>query len=334
MARPLAIASAVGLLLLLPSAAPAGDEAHVVSSITWISWAPGGTILFDAGGVGSIGPDGTRFELLNTRGAHGAWFPDGGWIAVTIGDTGIGIIDVMDGRPRLRRLTRTGSMPVWGKGGTSGIAYASPRGIRVVGSDGSNDHLAIALRHGQNFRREYDWSADGRELVFSACLRPVPDGEICPDAVYRAPLARPSSRRRVSPGRGTCPDMSSRGAIAYNTPTALVVRPRHARPRIAVARPASCGTWSPDGGLLAVEGRKSLIVARADGRSRRRVAVLPPLPTCCAVSRAPAPVWSPDGRAIAVARPIEGRDTRIGYRLYVVDAATGRVRLIVTTPYG
>jgi dipeptidyl aminopeptidase/acylaminoacyl peptidase len=327
-------AAALGLAFLpfaLTASASAQPHVRVNSGITWISWAPGSTILFDGAGVQSIRPDGSRLQLLSRRGAHGSWAPDGGWFAVTIGDTGIGVLKV--GRPGLSRLTRAGSMPVWSPSGDR-IAYRSLTGIRVVRRDGSNDHLAVALRNGQNFTREYDWSPDGRELVFSACLRPVRDGEICPDAVYRAPLARPRERRRVSPGGGTCPDMSSRGAIAYTTSTGLVIRPAGAGPRIAVTRPASCGAWSPDGRLLAVDGKRSLIVARADGTARRRLAVLPPLPTCCDVSRASAPVWSPDSRSIAVARPIEGRETRIAYRLYVVDVATGRARLIVTTPYG
>jgi Tol biopolymer transport system component len=330
-------AAALGVLLAaaalsLPGGGAARSQAQVGGVIDWISWAPGATILFDGQGVHSISADGTRVQLMSARGGHGSWSPSRGSIAVTYAGWGIALAEL--GRRGLRRLTRAGNSPVWSPSGDR-IAYAAIDGIRVVRRDGSNDHLAIPLRRGQNFTRENDWSPDGRRLVFSACLRGVAEGQVCPDAVYTAPLARPRARRRISPGGGTCPDSSPSGAVAYNSPNGIaVVAAPGAKPRIAVARAASCATWSPDGRLLAVEGRRSLIVARADARARRRLVSLPPLPTCCAFPQAAAPVWSPDGRMIAVARPIEGREATVSYRLYVVSVATGRARVIVRTAYG
>jgi Tol biopolymer transport system component len=311
----------------LPGAGSARSKGHQRWGFDWVAWAPGTSILFDADGTRELVPDGRGARRLLPNGYKAQWSPDRRRLAVVFGGPG-GIAVAELGKPGLRSLTRSGFNPVWSPTGDR-IAYnggAVFDHVRVVRPDGSGDHVAVPLRFGQNVTRENDWSPDGRRLVFSACLRPVQEGLDCSDAVFVAELARPRVRRRISPGQGTCPDWSSAGAIAYRTGGSVAVVPWvGARPRLAIRRASSCPAWSPDGSLLAAEGPRSLIVARADGRSRRRLTTLPPSPI------APAPAWSPDGRHLAVARAVEPRRGRTQYRLYVVEVRTSRKRIVMQT---
>jgi hypothetical protein len=323
----------LGSALLLAGAGGAGSQARPAWTIDWIAWAPGSSILFHGNGTHSIRADGSGSRRLLPRGYGASWAPDRRSLAVQFGEGGIAVAELR--RSGLRRLTRGGFNPIWSPTGDR-IAYQDSLfdDVRVVRADGSGDRIAIPLRFGQNFTRENDWSPDGRKLVFSACLRPVPEGQACPDAVYVADLARPANRRRISPNRGTCPDWSATGAIAFlDGGGVAVVRSLGSRPQRVLRSAASCPAWSPDGSRLAVEGPRSLLVARADGRSRYRLTTLPPLPCCTSYPNAPAPAWSPDGRRIAVARVL-GHPQRVDllqYRIYVVDVRTRKKRIVVQT---
>lgn len=299
-------------------------------TIDWIFWAPGATILFNARWLQSIRGDGSGLQRMSMRGWRGSWSPDLHAIAVNRSD-GIGVIH-LDGRG-MQPLTREGNSPVWSPSGDR-IAYSYFGDIRVVRADGSGDHLAVPLRFGENFDREFGWSSDGRQMVFSACLRRVPDGEECPDAVYTAELAHPRIRHRISPGRGTCPDWGRTGAIAYRAGHGVAIARPRTRPRIVLARAFSCPTWSPDGRSLAVDGARKLVVISVDGVSRRSLGSFPPLPTCCASPAPPGPVWSPDGRFVAVVRTVQNRQSQVSYLLYVLRVRNGRANLIVQTPFG
>jgi Tol biopolymer transport system component len=325
------------MLAALTTATPAVPAPQrVQGDIAWITWAPGSTILFDAGdGAYSVRPDGSGLRRL--AGQHPVWAPDGDRIAVDVGDFP-GSIAVMNADGSGAHRVRKGGMyPVWSPSGDR-IAATTTRRILVMNRDGTAVRTIAALRWGQDFWRELDWSPDGSRVVFSQCIRYVREGDLCSgdrrEGTFTASANRALGPKRKVATHAGCPDWAPGRRIAVAGGRAVrTLWPDGSRTRVAVPRSRSCGAWSPDGRLVAVETEGALILARADGSARWRVRNLPPPPVNLASPVAPAPAWSPDGKWIAVACTVGNPKRGTSSRIYVIRVRDGRARVIVRTPF-
>jgi len=263
--------------------------------------------------------------------------PNGTQIAADMGDFP-GSIVVMNADGSGAHRLRTGGMyPVWSPSGNR-IALTTTRRILVMNADGSAVRTIAALRWGQDFWRELDWSPDGSQVVFSQCLRYVPEGDLCSgdrrEGTFTASANRTLGPKRMVATAAGCPDWAPGPRIAVAGRLAVhTVEPDGSRAHVAIPRPRACGAWSPDGRLLAAETEGGLILAKADSSARWRVRRLPPPPFNLASPVAPAPAWSPDGKWIAVACTVGNPERGTSSRIYVIRVRDGRTRLIVRTPF-
>ncbi len=171
------------------------------------------------------------------------------------------------------------------------------------------------------FVREFSYSPDGRDLLFSGSFGPR-------SAVFRSTRAG-DGPRAVSDTSG----WHQWGAWAPDGRRLVYVAQRDSLPRLRVrdvatgaehlltADAAGEGTpaWSPDGRQIAygrrVGGRMQLWLVRADGRGARAIGG----PEGDEYN----PEWSPDGRWIAYYRSFEGTDSLVLMR------ADGRERRVI-----
>jgi Tol biopolymer transport system component len=326
----------LGLALGATGPGAARPDVKVNGDIDWISWAPGSTILFDAfSGSYSVRPDGSGLRRID--GQHPVWAPDASRIAVDVGDFP-GSIVVMNGDGSgAHRIRKGGMYPVWSPSGDR-IAATTTRRILTMNADGTAVRKVAALRWGQDFWRELDWSPDGSRVVFSRCLRFVPEGDLCSgdrrEGTFTASADRTLGPTRKIATAAGCPDWAPGRRMAVAGRRAVsIVAPDGSRAHVAVSRPRGCGAWSPDGRLVAVETSGALILAKADGSERWRLHKLPPPPFNLSSPVAPAPAWSPDGKWIAVACTVGNPTRGTSSRIYVIRVRDGRARVIVRTPF-
>ena len=330
--RNLVLGIAIIVLLTANTAAPAPQR--MGNLIGWISWAPGPTILFEADNIYSVRGDGTGLRTL-PRLEHPVWSPGGTQIAGDVGDPPGSIFIMNADGSDSHRIRAGGMFPAWSPSGDR-IAATTRYRILVMNADGRSVRKVAALRFGQDSRRELDWSPDGSRVVFSHCLWSVPDGDFCAGrraGVYTVSAARQLGKKRRVLNGTDCPDWAPAGRIAVGSRGGAIrtVAPNGSRLRVAIARPLNCSSWSPDGLLVAAETYRGLVLAKADGTARWRLHKLPP--GNAEIEGPPAPVWSPDGKWIAVARLVQNSAEKISSRIYVINVRDGRARLIVRTPY-
>jgi dipeptidyl aminopeptidase/acylaminoacyl peptidase len=315
-------------------AAPAeGHDARfrVTGVIDWVTWAPGQTILFQAHqGVLSIQPDGSGLRrIAGPNASRASWSPTRAAIVMTLGE---GVAVAPPEGKRLRKIRRQGDYPAWSPSGDR-IAFNAGRFVRVMDADGSDARVRGSGGYSTSFLSGPRWSPTGRQLAYGACTRRVPESDFCEhvkrgSGVFVSSADRRGRDRRVAYGH--CPDWSARGLLAYNGARGVVIsRPDGSARRLAIGVPLRCSSWSPDGRLVAAETERGVVVA-GSGRARL-VARLPPLPPDCDLFASSPPAWSPDGRSIALPRPV-GTCDRQSFRLYVIRVRDGKARIIVRTP--
>ena len=170
-----------------------------------------------------------------------------------------------------------------------------------TGPDDSWDASGITLHRADGTRirrltrgndRYPSWSPSGRRLAF-ARTRVSSDGLLEGSRIYT--IGRSGKGQRLLTKTGFDPAWSSRGEIAYEFRSDIVVTdPRGQRTRTLVTR-ADDPDWSPHGDRLVFDRCRGdhcgLFVIRADGTGLRRVYVTR--------GDLENPVWSPDGRRIA-----------------------------------
>jgi Tol biopolymer transport system component len=216
---------------------------------------------------------------------------------------------------------RNGSLPSVSPDG-SHIAFVSSRGgdedLFVISADGTGE---AQLTHTPEEEGGVGWTADGKQIVFSVFASDAshlysidPDGK---------------NRREIGhvPGRG--PVLSPDGKrLLYMAGTWTATRLMVAALDGSSARPIPTGSpvawnnhWSSDGGRIAFTGRDdssgnlTVFVMNADGSERRQV-------THVAREEGAAqwPVWSPDGRQLAI--QVSGRKLHTAH-IWVVEVASG-----------
>jgi Tol biopolymer transport system component len=333
---PAVLVAVAALAAGAAATAPSAPPPQVAGEIVWVSWATGPAILFESNGVWSVRPNGTGLRRLTAvEGGEPSWSPNGRRIALSWGDAGIAVMNP-DGSGLRHIRRREGMTPMWSPDGER-IAFTTPRGVWTIGADGRGLRRVASLRYGIDPAREHDWSQDGNQIVFSQCLRRVPQGQLChatrgASAVFTASAERSGPARRISRGHGWCPDWGTDGRMAYNSFDAIVVsRANGSAPRNRLRAPQGCSDWAPSGRLLAVQSKRGVMLANATGGRSWRLAALPALPKSSPYLGAPSTAWSPDGRWIAVARPVQGPDEQVSFRLYAVNVQTGRARVLLQT---
>ena len=223
------------------------------------------------------------------------------------------------------RAVANGELPVVSPDG-SRLAFLSNRGgaqdVFVIGTDGTGEKQ---LTNTPEEEGNPGWTADGKRVLFSVFANDTsrlysidPEGKTMREIAKvpgRGPALSPDGKRIVSmAGSWTAmrlmlssPDGSNAKRINDGASIAWNVH------------------WSPDGKRLAFTGRPAdsgdglaVFVMNADGSGRRQVTHFAP-----ADGRAQWPVWSPDGRELAIqVNDLEARSCHI----WIVDAATGKAR--------
>lgn len=216
-----------------------------------------------------------------------------------------------------------GGLPVVSPDGRK-IAFVSDRGgtpdLFVIAADGTGE---FQLTHNPEPEAAVQWSADGRQVVFSVVSNSTshifaidPDGQHQREIGSlpgRAPELSPDGKRwlymagtwtatklMTSAIDGTDPKQLTDGSsIAWNN------------------------HWSPDGKVIAFTGRETpqselaAFVMNADGSATRKLTNIPP-----SEGGAQWPVWSRDGRRLAI--QVNSRLLKGSAHIWLVDVATGK----------
>jgi Tol biopolymer transport system component len=330
---------AVALLagLLLPEEAGRGERPaperplHVFPASwggpTWVSWAPGSTIVFRAGpALLSIDREGRTLRWLRAAVDEPVWSPSGKQLLVAADGSRWTFLLSADGR-HMHRIRST-YLPSWSPHGDR-LAFFWGGNVATVKIDGSSFRFGAPTFFGANWHSAPKWSPDGRQMIYAACVRPGegPCDLATPgrdSSVFVARVDRLGPGRLI--GRGQCPDWSSRGYLAYETKAGVVVsRADGSAGRVAFGDPLQCVSWSPDGRWVAGETKRGLVIA--DLRGTRLVARLPSLCNWTNYFMGSPPAWSPNGKWIAVPRQVGCLPPT--ERLYVVRVRDGQTRVLI-----
>jgi Tol biopolymer transport system component len=219
---------------------------------------------------------------------------------------------------------------------SSGQPIVSPDGSRIVftSNRGGADDVFVISADGRNERqltntRESEgnlaWAASGKQILFSVFkdntghLYEIDvDGKNQHELASvpgRAPTLSPDARRLVYMA-GTW------------TATRLMVSALDGTNAKQITDGSSIAWnnhWSPDGKLIAFTGRNdpkgelAVFVMNVDGSSRRQITHIPP-----EEGGAQWPVWSPDGRRLAI--QVNSRAQKNSAHIWIVDVATGQAQ--------
>jgi Tol biopolymer transport system component len=218
-----------------------------------------------------------------------------------------------------------GAQPVVSPRG-DGIAFLSNRAgaqdLYVISAKGSGEKR---LTQTAETEAGLQWSADGKEIVFSTLA----------DDISRIFAVDPKGKTRRELGEvpGRTPMLAPDGArVVFMagtwTATQLTVSALDGGQARAITDGSSIAWnnhWSPDGKRIAFTGRNdpdgevAVFVMNADGTSRRQVTHLAPQE-----GGAQWPVWSPDGRRLAV--QVNSRKEKGSAHIWVVEVQTGEAR--------
>jgi TolB protein len=132
------------------------------------------------------------------------WSPTGSLIAFSLYSKGsrafpLYVVDV-DGPSTVRRVAPFGYNPAWSPDGRR-LAFTNPRGIWIVGADGSGRRVIVSSRSYSNPRNPA-WSPDGKRIAFV-----VSTSSCCPGKLFV-----------VNPNRGRPRVLATRVDRAARTP--------------------------------------------------------------------------------------------------------------------
>jgi Tol biopolymer transport system component len=150
----------------------------------------------------------------------------------------------------------------------------------------------------------------GARLQYESIVSWTPSTDfVLTGAGHRILLTGPDGRVSRVVARGTAPDVSAFGVLAFvRRGSVYLRRPDGSARRLAAGHQPA---WSPGGSKVAFVRRDWIYTVRAAGGKPRRVA------------RGFHPTWSPDGRQIAFFREV-----RTGTYVHALTRGTGRVRRV------
>lgn len=232
------------------------------------------------------------------------------------------------------RPVTNGGLPVVSPRGKK-ITFVSDRGgtpdLFVINADGTRE---LQLTHTPEPEGAEQWSADGKQILFSSLTNNTshifaidPDGK---------------NQREIGSVPGRAPTLSPDGQrwlymAGTWTATRLMVSDldgSNAKQLTDGSSIAWNNHWSPDGKRIAFTGRDTpqselaVFVMNADGSSSRKLTNIP-----LAEGGAQWPVWSPDGRRLAI--QVNSRLQKNSAHIWIVDVATGRANKLAahSQPY-
>jgi Tol biopolymer transport system component len=212
----------------------------------------------------------------------------------------------------------------------SRIAFTSNRGgaddVFVISPSGTNEKQLTNTRESEG---NLAWAASSKQILFSVFKDNTshlygidPDGKNQYELASvpgRAPTLSPDGRRLVYMA-GTW------------TATRLMVSALDGTNAKQITDGSSIAWnnhWSPDGKLIAFTGRNgpkdelAVFVMNVDGSSPRQVTHIPP-----EEGGAQWPVWSPDGRRLAI--QVNSRAQKNSAHIWIIDVATGEAQKLAT----
>jgi Tol biopolymer transport system component len=214
------------------------------------------------------------------------------------------------------------------------IAFLSNRGgaedLYVIGADGTGEKQ---LTHSPDEETGIQWTADGKQIIYS----------VFKDDSSRIFAIRPDGTHQRELGRvpGRSPMLAPNGKrVVFMagtwTATKLMVSGLDGAKAVQINDGTSIAWnnhWSPDGKRIAFTSRPepggevAVFVANADGTGRRQVTHIAP-----EEGGAQWPVWSPDGRLLAV--QVNSRVTKGSAQIWIVDVDSGDARKLgANAPY-
>src|SRR4051794_10789432 len=247
----------------------------------WPVWSPDGRLIaaFGGPGIGVLTRGGRIVRGVPTIGstAYLTWSPDGRWFAY--------VAEHCD-PPGSHEDPSCGTLWAVRVDGT---------GVRRGSREG-----AVALVY--SFEKPYDWSPDGRKLVYATIK-----GLVVVDVLTgRRHLLGPSAHLEASPDWS--PD-GTRLLYAYGSELVTSAPDGSGRRLVRGAHDTLLAVWSPDGRRIAYIQGEHVFVSRPDGSERVRIGSgLAELPL----------VWSHDGTRVLVG--VGGGDR------FEILAADGRAR--------
>ncbi len=227
-----------------------------------------------------------------------------------------------------QQVPRHGSEPVVSPEGTQ-IAFLSDRdghnNLFIISPDGADE---LQLTHSSQDKGAIAWSADGKRVLFSVLENDV-------SRLYSID-PRGKEQRQIASVPGRAPMLSPDGSRLLSmagawTSTRLMVSGLDGSKAQQITDGSSIAWnnhWSPDGKRIAFTGRNepkgelAIFVMNADGSGRRQVSHFP-----TGEGNAQWPVWSPDGRLLAIqVNSLQAHDAHI----WIVDVRSGDARKLAT----
>ena len=202
------------------------------------------------------------------------------------------------------------------------MLFRSANDLFVIAADGTGE---MQLTHTPDNEGALAWTPDGKQILFS----------VSADDTSRLYAIDPAGRnqREIASVPGRAPTLSPDGKrLLYAAGTWTATRLTVSAPDGSNPQQVTDGSsfawnshWSPDGKRIAFtgrdpNGRAAVFVMNANGSEPRQITRLTP-----EQGRAQWPVWSPDGRRLAI-QANSNEPKSHSCHVWIVDLSTGEAR--------
>jgi WD40-like Beta Propeller Repeat len=294
----------------LEAGAPLAAEKPLVrieagSTASTMSNGPLAIVAFDANGVGE-GPDG--WYGLSNIGLGGRLSP----VAPCPGrTTWCGEVESIDWSPDGKRLAL--SVTSFGRANAF-------NGVHVVNPATGRDQQIVNCLPPECDWLDLDWSPDGSRLAFVSVVGGRSNGSISlinTDGTGRTFLETPTGGRDSSPSWSPNGNWIAYAGVDEDGSAVYAIRADGSQARL-LARHGSGPAWSPDGQKIAYQTKCGVKLITPSGSD-----VTPPSALKCNAMGVPGlgpPVWSPNGRQIAISGQASTPDGATRSGTYIMNA--------------